>query len=150
MCNWVSKQRILHEWSFYRKFMKQALANFINFIWNDHECTILFIIWPLKIRFHHHQNGQYFKKKNGLLIRAMTLRLHAKVLLHVWSYDSYDTIIRWITYLSYDKYFFKEFEEEHLFLSLEQRYLQFSLTHLMPQLSTYSNGREIMEASFYC
>ena len=29
----------------------ESLASFINFIWNDHECKILFIIWPFKMTF---------------------------------------------------------------------------------------------------
>ena len=38
-------------------------ASFINFIWNSHECKILYIIWPFKMGFYHLQNGQYVKKK---------------------------------------------------------------------------------------
>ena len=44
--------------------------------------------------------------RNALLTQtlSMTLRLRAKVLLHVWSYDFYDyNVIHWITATSYDK-----------------------------------------------
>ena len=34
-------------WNLWNK----PFASFINFIWNDHECKILFIILPLKMRF---------------------------------------------------------------------------------------------------
>ena len=42
----LSLQKILHvhEWSFHMQFMNEPFASFINFIWNDHECKILFII----------------------------------------------------------------------------------------------------------
>ena len=39
----------------------------------------------------------------------MTLRIPAKVLIHVWSYDFYDMtfdVINWRTATSYDKYLF--------------------------------------------
>ena len=36
----------------------------------------------------------------------MTLRVPAKVLLHVWSYDFYDTTLSTATVTPYDKYFF--------------------------------------------
>ena len=35
---------LIHEWSFHIKFIKTPSASFINFIRNDHECKILFII----------------------------------------------------------------------------------------------------------
>ena len=40
-------------------------ARFINFIWNDHSCKILFIIhiWPFNIWFYRLQNELYFSKK---------------------------------------------------------------------------------------
>ena len=40
-----SKYRILHDWSFPMKFMKQAFG----------DSKILFIIWPFKIGFYHVQ-----------------------------------------------------------------------------------------------
>ena len=44
-----------------------------------------------KIGFYRLRSGHIFKK-NALLLRtsSMTLRIPAKVLLHVWSYDFYD------------------------------------------------------------
>ena len=41
----LQKQRII--W----KLWNEPSASFINFIWNDHECKILFIIWPFKTGF---------------------------------------------------------------------------------------------------
>ena len=38
-------------------------ASFINFIWNDHECKILFIIWPFEMRFYRLQIEHYLNKK---------------------------------------------------------------------------------------
>ena len=38
-------------------------ASFINFIWNAHECKILFIIWSFQMGFYRLQNDHYFKKK---------------------------------------------------------------------------------------
>ena len=74
------------------KFMKRVSASFINFIRNDHKCKILFIMFiigPFKMGYTHPQNDHYFRKKHPLLTRplSMTLRLRAKVLLHVCSYD---------------------------------------------------------------
>ena len=63
------------------KFRKQAFG----------ECEILFIIcffkWDLKA-----YEITVFQQENALLTRtlSMTLRLRAKVLLHVWSYDFYN------------------------------------------------------------
>ena len=63
-------------------------ASFNNFIWNDQECKILFIIWPFKIKFYRLQNGQYFKKKSPCWLGPCQWRyVCAPVLLHVWSYD---------------------------------------------------------------
>ena len=62
-------------------------------LFNDHESKIPFIIWPFItyffITFKMHKLDQY---ENALLTRmlSMTLRIRAKVLLHVWSYDFYD------------------------------------------------------------
>ena len=52
---------------------------------NDHKFKILFIISPF-------QMGLYRLQNEALLTRAlsMTLRLIAKVLLHLWSYDFHD------------------------------------------------------------
>ena len=38
-------------------------ARFINFIWNVHECKILFIIWAFKMGFYRFQNGLFFSLK---------------------------------------------------------------------------------------
>ena len=56
--------------------------------------------------FYRFQNYYVNKKRKALFARAlsMTLRLRAKVLLHVWSYDFYDmTLSTDITATSYDK-----------------------------------------------
>ena len=45
------------------KVWNQPLASFINFIWNDHECKILFIIQPFKMEFYRIQNEHYINKK---------------------------------------------------------------------------------------
>ena len=54
VCGWVvlgpyhikvSIWRIMFEWSFDMKFMKQAFGSFCKFVLNDHECKILFIIF---------------------------------------------------------------------------------------------------------
>ena len=34
----------------------ETLASFTNFLWNDHSCKILFIIWPFKSGFYCLQN----------------------------------------------------------------------------------------------
>ena len=90
----LTKYRILHEWSFHMKFMKRAFGEFHKIIWNDHECKILFIVWPFLMGFYRLQK-EHFYYENALLTRtlSMTLRKRAKVSLHVWSYDFYDTTL---------------------------------------------------------
>ena len=52
---------------------------------------------PLKLDFYRLKNGQWaiFQEENALFARrlSITLRVRAKVLLHVWSYDFYDTTL---------------------------------------------------------
>ena len=58
----------------------------------------------LYMGIHCLQKAHYFNK-NALLTRtlSMTLRMCAIVLLHVWSYDFYDTMLSLITVTSYDE-----------------------------------------------
>ena len=75
-----------------RNLWNESSASFINFIWNVQECKILFILRPFKIRFYRLSKWTIFQEENALLTQtlSMTLLVHAKVLLHVWSYDFYD------------------------------------------------------------
>ena len=41
----------------------EPLGSFINFIWNDHECKILFIMWLFELGFYRVQNEHYFNTK---------------------------------------------------------------------------------------
>ena len=43
--------------------LNEPSGSLIKFIENDHECKILFIIWPFNIGFYHLINAQYFKKE---------------------------------------------------------------------------------------
>ena len=65
----------------------------------------LFIICSFKTGFCSFK-VEKIQEENALLAQALsvTLRLRAKVLLHVWSYDFYDTMLSTpITAMSYDK-----------------------------------------------
>ena len=71
-------------------------AHFINFILNDNECKIRFIIWPFKMRFYRLQNELCFNKKRNVdmdVVSDVKLRVRASMLLCVWSYDFYHTTL---------------------------------------------------------
>ena len=75
---------------------KEASASCIHFIWNDHECKVLFIIWLLKLGYYRLKRWHYFYRKHNVVTGGiMTLRvsnqvLCNQVLCNVWSYDFYD------------------------------------------------------------
>ena len=62
----------------------EPLASFINFIWNDHECKILFIIWLFKMGFYRLLSWHYFNRKHNVVTDGvMTLRASNQVLCNV-------------------------------------------------------------------
>ena len=62
-----------------------------HFIWNDHECKILFIIWLFKMEFYRLKSLHYLNRKHNVVTDGiMTLRASNQVLSNVWSYDVYD------------------------------------------------------------
>ena len=66
-------------------------VHFINFIWNDHECKILFIIWLFKMGFYRLSSWHYFNRKYNVVTDGiMMLRASNQVLCNMWSYDFYD------------------------------------------------------------
>ena len=67
------------------KFIKRASVEFHNFMWNDHECKILFIIWLLKMVYPL-KGCYYFKRKHNVVTEAI-MTLHAS---NVWPFDIYD------------------------------------------------------------
>ena len=70
----------------------QPSASLINFIWNDHECKILFIIiWQFQMGFYGYKSWHYFIRKHNVVTDGiMTLRASNHALCNVWSYDFYD------------------------------------------------------------
>ena len=70
----------------------EAHIKFINFIWNEHECKILFIIWLFQMGFYRLKRRHYFNRKHCIHVKdsIMTLRASNQVLCNVWSYDFYD------------------------------------------------------------
>ena len=83
----------------------EPLASFINFIWNDHECKILFIIWPFKSVLYSLQNGQYFNKKciaDTDFVNDVT-STHQSVTTRVVIRFLWHDVIHWITATSCDK-----------------------------------------------
>ena len=74
----LNKNRILHESSLHMKCMKQS---FMNSIWNDHECKILFIIWLIWMGFYRLENLTFFSIKYDIVTDGiMTLRASNQVL----------------------------------------------------------------------
>ena len=41
-----------------------------GFIWNDHKCKIIFIIWPFIMEIYNFQNAYYFNNKAPKETRA--------------------------------------------------------------------------------
>ena len=85
--------------------LNEPVASFINFIWNDHECKILFIIWPFKMGFNHLQNDHYFNKKHmvdTVFVSDLT-SMGQSVITHVVIRFLWHDVIHWITVTSYDK-----------------------------------------------
>lgn len=62
-------------------------ANFKTFVWNDHACKILFIIWLLRMVFIAYKMNIISIKNYALLAGTLSMTFHvrAKLLLHVWS-----------------------------------------------------------------
>ena len=88
-----------HRWSytnghFMLNLVNEPSASFVNFIWNDQECKILFIIWPFKWDFIA-LKWTLFQQENALLtcMLSMAWRLRTKVWVHVSSYEFYDTML---------------------------------------------------------
>ena len=71
---------ILHEWSFHMTLMKLTKARFINFIWNDHEFKILFIIRAVKMVFYRLKNELYCSNTDASVVIDVT---YAKMLAQV-------------------------------------------------------------------
>ena len=80
----------LHEWSFHMKFMKRAFGEFHKFHMKRPRVKDSVYHMTLETGFYRLQNKHKFNVKNALLTRTLTLRMCAKVLLHVWAYDFYD------------------------------------------------------------
>ena len=79
-----------------------AVFAFINFIWNDHKCKILFIIWLFKLWFYRLK--MFIRKHKVVTDGFMTLRASNQMISNVWSYGFYDmTLCQWVTAMSYDK-----------------------------------------------
>ena len=69
----------------------EPLVSFINFIWTDHECNILFITWPFWIEVNRFLSKHDFNRKRHVVMDVvMTLHVRAKVLCNVWSRHFYD------------------------------------------------------------
>ena len=71
---------------FIRNLWKEPSANFIDFIWNDHDYKILFIIWRLKkgilfLRILHYFGGRHSVVTDGVV----ALRASGQMLCGVWS-----------------------------------------------------------------
>ena len=83
----------------------EPLASLINFIWNDHECNILFIIWPFKMGFYRLQNDYKFNKKRivetDIVNDVMSMR--QSVITRVVIRFLWHDVIHWITVMSYYK-----------------------------------------------
>ena len=87
----VTRSLMLHRGSYTRghfiwNLWNEPSASFINFIWNDHECKILF-----KMEFYRLKSWHYFNRKHYVVTDGITtLRASNQVLCNVWSYDFYD------------------------------------------------------------
>ena len=46
-----------------------------HFIWNDHECKILFIIWPFESGFYRISSGHYVNRKRTF-VTDVVMMLH--------------------------------------------------------------------------
>ena len=87
------------EYCYQRTRACEPLASFTNFIWNDYECKILFIIRPFKIEFYR-LKIHYFNRKHSVVTDGtMTLRASNQGLCNVWSCD----LSHWTTAMSCDK-----------------------------------------------
>ena len=81
--------RILNEWSFHMKFKKRDFGEF-------HELHMKWprVIWSFQNEFHCLELWRVFNRKCMVdMDVVMTLLVPTKVLLHVWSYDIYDTTL---------------------------------------------------------
>ena len=80
------------------------LASFINFVWNDNECKILFIIWPFKKWFYRLQNNNISKRihiADTDVVNNVTCSHQSVITRVVIQFLWYD-VIHWITATSYD------------------------------------------------
>ena len=80
-------------------------ARFINFRWNDHECKILFITWPLKWDFIVFRMKIISIRKRivGTEINNDVTRTHQSVITRVIIQFIWHDVIQWITVTSCDK-----------------------------------------------
>ena len=63
-------------------------VSLINFIRNDHECKILFIIWLFEMGFYRLISWIYFSRERYVVTDGiMTLHASNQVLCNMWSYD---------------------------------------------------------------
>ena len=80
-------------------------ASFINLIWNDHECKILFSTWPFKMEFYRLQNDQNFNIKRIVdtdVVNDVTQKRQSVITRVVIRFLWHD-VIHWITATTYDK-----------------------------------------------
>ena len=85
---------------------KKPVTSFINSIWNDHNCKILFIIGLFKKWFL----VESISIENIVMDGIMTIRASNQASCDVLSYNIYDMTLRhWITAMSYDKKIYAKF-----------------------------------------
>ena len=85
----------------------EPLASFINFIWNDRSCKILFIIQLYYTGFYCLKSGHYFNRKHYVVTDViMTLRTSNQVLCNVVIRFLWHDVSHWITATSYDNSYY--------------------------------------------
>ena len=136
----------LHSWSFQMKFIKLAEARFINFIWYDHSCKILYFLytfrWNIEINSENNSKNTifififcqkrfffffffFFFMNSRLKVRPKRLK---NVIYLVWNYGEND-ILEGVKHKPSNKVI-KTWERKKLFNHKINRYVIFRMTLL--------------------
>ena len=119
----------------------EPTANFINFIWNDHKCKILFIVWPFKWDLIAYKINIIWARKpivdTDVVNDAMSKCQRVNTRVVIWFL--WHNVIHWKTATSYDKLCYQNIMSSTLYLwPLTRQFLKNGKNYLRTSICSYA------------